>query len=67
LADVIEAPDHVNLLNPHSRIVVKRPVHEFIEAYSNAGGPHHLCVSYGDIREEVKWITELTGINYIGL
>jgi L-arabinose isomerase len=66
-AEIIHFADHVNLLNPHSRMIVNRPIHEFIEQYSHIGGPHHLCLSYGDIKEEIRWISILLGINYITL
>jgi len=65
IVEVLDAPEHFNLENPHSRIGIASPLEGFLENYSNAGGPHHLCLLYGDWRHEIQLFAKALGINHI--
>jgi L-arabinose isomerase len=45
----------------------RTPVADFLEAYSKAGGTHHLALVYGDVVEEVSCFGEIMGWNVVHL
>ena len=65
IVNVLDAPEHFNLENPHSRIRIDVPLEDFIETYSDAGGPHHLCLLFGDWRQEIRLFAKALGLNHI--
>jgi len=62
--EIVEAPEHVNLRSPYSRVTFGRPLPAFLEAYSEAGGTHHLALGYGDLREDLRALAGLCGIGF---
>ena len=63
-AEIVAAPDHANLVSPYSRIRFGRPLPEFLEAYSRAGGTHHLALGYGDLRPALQTFARFAGMGF---
>ena len=40
---------------------------DFLTAYAEAGGPHHLAVCCGDAREKLGILAKLLGADFIDL
>lgn len=66
-ADMLEAPDHLNLKNPHGRLRTRSDLRQFVEEYSRVGGTHHLALVYGDVMEEIKSLAGLAGLPFSAL
>jgi len=62
--EVIEAPDHVNLSSPYTRIGFGRDLVPFLEAYSRAGGTHHLALAYGDRLDALRTLARFSGFGF---
>jgi L-arabinose isomerase len=62
--EILAAPEHANLRSPYSRIRFGRPLPEFLEAYSRAGGTHHLALGYGDLRWALQTFARFAGMGF---
>ena len=63
-AEVIDAPEHVNLSSPYTRVSFGRDLTEFLEDYSRAGGTHHSALAYGDCTEVFRRMAGLCGLGF---
>jgi L-arabinose isomerase len=61
---ILDAPEHPNLTNPHSRISVGPDLRAFLEAYSRAGGTHHVVLAYGDLRDDLQTLANYCRISF---
>jgi L-arabinose isomerase len=43
----------------------KIPLHDFLSAYSRAGGTHHSALVYGEAAREMVWFGETMGWDII--
>jgi L-arabinose isomerase len=50
---------------PHSKIRPAGNVSEFLTAYANAGGPHHLAICFGDARAKLALAAGYLGADYV--
>jgi len=55
--------DHLAV--PHSKIQPAGDVRDFLNAYAQAGGPHHLALLFGDARGELASVAEFLGADYV--
>lgn len=54
-----------HLAVPHSKVRPDGDVRDFLNAYAQAGGPHHLALSFGDARGELASVAEFVGADYV--
>jgi len=50
---------------PHSKASPAGDVREFLTAYAEAGGPHHLAVCFGDARAGLALVARYLGADYV--
>jgi L-arabinose isomerase len=62
--EILDAPDHPFLRNPHSRIKVNDKLEDFLVNYSRAGGTHHLALVYGDCMDKLLRFAELMNFDF---
>jgi len=60
-----ETPALGKLHVPHAMIKPQGDVREFLTAYAEAGGPHHVAVCYGDARGKLRLLARLLGADYV--
>ncbi len=63
-AEVLDAPVHVNLRNPYTRITFHKDLAKVLENYSMAGGGHHLVLVYDDYTDQIATLAKLCQIEY---
>ena len=56
-----------SLESPHAKASPGGDVRDFLTAYAEAGGPHHLAVCYGDARKKLGILAKLLGADFIDL
>jgi len=57
VGEVIPGPI-LNIGNPNCRFRVKRPIHEFIDAWCQEGPEHHSALGIGDLSREIEAFAE---------
>ncbi len=62
--EIIDIPIFEDITSPHFIFKVDRKVEDFLTEYSKLGGTHHLAMTYGDRSEEIKYLSEIMGIEY---
>ena len=67
VGEILSAPEHPRLQSPYSRITFGPDLGGFLEAYSRAGGTHHLALAYGDLREEFRSLAVLCGLDFVAV
>ena len=65
--EIVEAPEHANLSSPHSRIAFGGDLAGFLEAYSYAGGTHHLALSYGELTETLACLAGFCDFSFLSV
>jgi len=56
--------DILNIGNPNCRIRVKKPIHEFFDAWCQEGPCHHIALGVGDVSSEIEGFAEAMGFKY---
>ncbi len=54
-----------HLAVPHSKIHTSLDVRDFLNAYFQAGGPHHLALGFGDARKRLSYVAKLLDADYV--
>jgi L-arabinose isomerase len=67
LGEVQESPEHPNLDVPYTRVWMGENMNRIIEEYSLNGGTHHVVVTYGDVRSELKTLADYCGMELYSL
>ena len=67
LGEVQESPEHPNLDVPYTRVWMGENMNRIIEEYSLSGGTHHVVVTYGDVRAELKTLADYCGMELYSL
>lgn len=67
--EIREGPEQKHLEVPYSYLRLKGggSINRVIEGYSQHGGTHHIVVSYGSMREQVKRLAEFCGMEHYKL
>ncbi len=66
-AEVLDAPDHPNLRNPHTRIKVNENLSDFLVNYSKAGGTHHLVLNYGNNIDALEKLAVFMNYEFVAI
>ena len=54
-----------HLAVPHSKIHTPLDVRDFLNAYFQAGGPHHLALGFGDARKRLAYLAKFLDADYV--
>lgn len=63
--DFIENAELFSEINvPHFFLKIDKDVREFLTDYSMLGGTHHFAMVYGDLIEDIRILSEISGIEF---
>ena len=60
--EVLDEPLFEDINSPHFLLKVSGDIGDFLTNYSLLGGTHHLGMSYGDRKEELRFLSQITKI-----
>jgi L-arabinose isomerase len=66
VAEIIPGPI-LNIGNPNCRVRLRRPLHEFMDAWCQQGPSHHMAIGYGDLGEELEMFADAMGFRLVRL
>jgi len=59
---ILDKPPLRNIPSPHFIFKPRMRIEEFLTQYSLHGGTHHSALGYGNFLEEIKYVSEISGI-----
>jgi L-arabinose isomerase len=62
--EVVASPEYPRLDVPYTKIKFSKDIGKTLEAYSLLGGNHHMVLSYGDMRDDLKLLARYCGMEY---
>lgn len=62
--EIVAAPEHAHLTMPYSRLTFGGDLGVFLEAYSRAGGIHHLALAYGNQLAAFETLARFSGFSF---
>jgi L-arabinose isomerase len=62
--EIVAAEEQPELISPYSRLRIAGDLAGFLEAYSKAGGTHHLALGYGDIVETLSELAAFADLHF---
>lgn len=62
LLDIVDRPPLKDTLSPHFFVKPACKVEDFLTYYSLEGGTHHSALTYGDLRERLKYFSRISEI-----
>lgn len=63
--DVVDKPPLKNIPSPHFIFKPRMNIEEFLTRYSLYGGTHHSALCYGNLSEEIKYVSEISGVSLV--
>jgi len=64
IGEVVPGPI-LNIGNPNARVRVSRPIHEFMDAWCQAGPSHHIALGIGDHSAALETFAEAMGFHTV--
>ncbi len=61
--EILDKPPLRDISSPHFIFRPKMRVEEFLTQYSLYGGTHHSALCYGDLSEEIRHLSRITGVS----
>ena len=62
--EIMDEPLFKDIVSPHFLLKVHGEVEEFLTEYSCLGGTHHLAMTYGNRKEELRFLSEILNISF---
>ena len=66
IADCIPG-DILNIGNPNCRVRLRRPMHEFMDAWCQQGPCHHIALGIGDFTQQIETFAEAVGFRVVSI